>query len=281
MPRGALIVIIRAFVDESATHGDAADPLLLSCVVSTVQKWRVFDRKWGVVLKNAGVTHIRAHDLIDGSGEFQGIDQATRAEAAVGIDEAMTECLSFGLNTVLWPKDFAAYRDTKGTNLHTLLSSDYGLSFRILLSFLHVHTEKLICDDPHIYIIYETGHKNAGAAGVILKEYHEHFPNGPVKSAAPVRKGAYYGTEAADIRGALVLDIERKGITQISNFDATEESIQRLFETHKVPWFRLPLEASMLAELKDDVILSRPKFMKLYGHLLSETSSLALRKQSA
>jgi len=40
----------------------------------------------------------------------------------------------------------------------------------------------------------------------------------------------------------------------------------------KLGWFRLPINSGVLTHLRDSVILSRPKFRELYGHLVSGTA---------
>lgn len=266
LPKETIVVSIpdiRAYVDEAATHGNPADPIILTCVASTLLKWRLFDRKWAALTRRAGVKRIHAHDFSD-------IPVEKRLDAAKSVDRAIHDYVTFGVHTILWPKDFAAYREAAGSNLHTLLDSDYGLSFRFVLSFLHTATANLLGGESQIYVLYEVGHKNCGSVGVIFSEYAKHFPDGPVRSVAPVRKGDFYGTEAADIRGSLILDVERSGTADVSNVDVTVGgNVAQLRTKYRVPWFRLELKPEMLTALKDHVILSRSRFTRLYGHLLS------------
>jgi len=174
------VVNVRAFVDESATHNCPTDPMILTCVASTILRWQRFDKKWAALTKRAGVKHIHAHDFDDIPGE-------RRLRVAEDIDKAIDQYMTFGFHTILWPRDFAAYRDSAGSNLHTLLDSDYGLSFRFVLSFLHAVTERLIEGKANVYVLYELGHKNCGAAPIIFEQYAKDFPDGLIKSVAPVR----------------------------------------------------------------------------------------------
>jgi hypothetical protein len=87
-------------------------------------------------------------------------------KAAKDIDKAMTKHIKFGFSTVLWQRDFAAYRDATKSGLNSLLYSDYGVSFRVILSFIHSHMTK-IYDDPAVYVLYEMGHENEGAPGAV------------------------------------------------------------------------------------------------------------------
>lgn len=273
--RDAYIVIVRARIDETGTHGDPQSPVILSAVVASYLNWDRFDRKWTRLMKRAGVRYIRAKEIIGGSGAFQGVSREKRARAAESIDDAMNTHLKFGVVTVLWPADFAAYRDPTGSGLNSLLYSDYGVSFRVILSFLHGQADRLLGSDPEIYVVYETGHKNSGAAAVVFQEYARHYPSGAVKSVAPVLKQASYGTQAADIRGSLALQDERAGSPPISEYDTSDpDDVAKLFKTYKVPWFRFVIGAETLTQLRDEVILSRPKFTRLYGHLLSDPSLL-------
>jgi len=64
-------MILRVFIDETSSHGDAAAPLMLSGCVSSMLRWSRFDKKWQSILKKNGLRYIRHHDILHGRGEFE------------------------------------------------------------------------------------------------------------------------------------------------------------------------------------------------------------------
>jgi hypothetical protein len=246
--------------------------MIVSGCVASFLNWERFDTKWRKLLNRADVTYIRAHELIKGKGEFNGVGTPVRVKAAKDIDKAMTKHIKFGFSTVLWQRDFAAYRDATKSGLNSLLYSDYGVSFRVILSFIHSHMTK-IYDDPAVYVLYEMGHENEGAPGAVFAQYLRDFPDGIIKSVAPIAKGSSYGAQAADIRGCLVRDMEREADPQrFSNLKQDDGSIREYFENIELPWFRLPIGPETLVDLRNQAILSKERFRKLYGHLLLSVS---------
>ena len=80
-----------------------------------------------------------------------------------------------------------------------------------------------------------------------------------------------YGTQAADVRGYVILQEEREKAIGYQDVPPTPEAIQRFARAIPLPWFRLPLNRDVLSELRSNVILSKRKFLKRYGHLIDVT----------
>lgn len=130
---------IRAYIDESGTHGNPAEPVILSGCISTSGKWDRFDRAWGKMLKRHGLPYVHATELQGRRGAVSHLNSHQLGELVNEIDRAIFRYVSVGFSTILLPDDFAYYRDTTGSGLNSILDSAYGVSFRIALSFLHAH----------------------------------------------------------------------------------------------------------------------------------------------
>src|SRR6185312_17568193 len=98
------------------------------------------------------------------------------------------------------------------------------------------------------------------------------FPQGPIRSVALVSKEDCYGSQAADIRGYLYALREKSHRATYKNVDVTadQQQVRAALSQWELPWFRLPISQKVLMDLRDSVILSRPKFQKLYRQLLSK-----------
>src|SRR5262249_5280442 len=108
-------------------------------------------------------------------------------------------------------------------------------------------------------------------ASQIHRQMREAIPDCIIKSVAPVNKAGCFGTQGADIHAMSVLRAERRGEKNYSNFPINEMNteMQEFANSKKNPTFRLPLTMEILDEMKDNIILSRPRFQKRFGHLLS------------
>ena len=93
-----------------------------------------------------------------------------------------------------------------------------------------------------------------------------------VRSVVPVNKRDCYGTQGADIKAFPILAHERRGADYHDFGRGTFEEIKP-FETldGRKRVYRLPITEDVLTDMRDQTILSKGKFRKRFGHLLSET----------
>jgi hypothetical protein len=244
--------------------------MLLSGCIATPEKWDRFERQWYGMLRSWHLPLIHAKDLCKHSGIFKRFNWEERVQIAEAIDRAVFENIRCGFSTVLLPQDFAEYREHRALN--SILDSDYGVSFRIALSFLHAHVSSIYEDpNPGIHVLVETGHENVGAASTIFDQYcREIGPDAPVRSVSTVQKQLCYGTQATDVRGYLILDEERHKIIGFQDITPDEANIQKYMQGRGLPWFRLPLTPEVLSDLRDNAILAKEKFRQCFAHCLSD-----------
>ena len=278
LPRNAFIMIYRVCIDETSSHRERGTPLLLSGAVASVSNWERFNVKWHRMLNSLGVSYMRAHELVRCKGEFDGASVEEQLAAGSAADAIIRQHVRFGFSTVLWPQEFATYRDDTGSGLNSILDSDFGVSFRVALSFLQFNISLATGDkNPSVYILVEDGHENSGAAAEVFRQYKKQFaPDNVVKAVALVEKEECYGSQAADLRGFVYMANERQGTPQYTETSREDERVVRkMFEEEKPAWIRLQINRGELMDLRNSVILSRPKFEKRFGHLLVKNSSPA------
>jgi hypothetical protein len=286
LPKGVTVAaIIRVCMDETYSHDNRAGaPLMVSGCVSSLLKWEAFDKRWRKLLKLHKLKHVHFDEIWNQRGEFDQIRGAPLIKIVEGFETTIFQYVRFGFSTVLYPEDFARYRDTKGSNLHTLLDSDYGVSIRVAYSFIDSFVPKLMNSQRgHVYVLVEDGHENEGAIWSIFREYQKTFPDQErvIKHATLVSKDECFGTQAADMRGSMYLMEEKSGQHAFADIPAELAPAKEFLEGRKLPWFRLPINEGVLTELRDSVILSRPKFTARYAPLLSPSALAALKGQSS
>jgi hypothetical protein len=290
LPKELTVVsIIRACIDETYSHDNrAGEPFMVTGCVSTLLKWEYFDRRWRKLLKHHKLKRIHFYEIWQGRGEFDQIRGPQLVQIVEDFETTIFQYVRFGFSTVLYPEDFARFKESKGSNLHTLLDSDYGVSIRVCYGFIDSMVPGLM-NDPRasIYVLVEDGHANEGAVWTIFREYQKTTPEKDhvIKHAALVSKDQCYGTQAADMRGSAYLMEERAGKQSgkpvHSDFPPELKSAREFMANRKLPWFRLPINEGVLTELRDSVILSRPKFIARYGDSLSPKALASLQKQPA
>jgi hypothetical protein len=243
----------------------------LSGCISTAGKWDRFDRAWGKMLKRHGLPYVHATELQGRRGAVSHLNSHQLDELVNEIDRAIFRYVSVGFSTILLPDDFTYYRDTTGSGFNSILDSAYRVSFRIALSFLHAHGPSIFpAHYSNTYVFVENGHQNAGSVAEIFREYQRQVEDQTVAAVNMVEKGCY-GTQAADVRGYVILKEEREKTIGYQDVTPTPEAMQRFARAIPLPWFRLPLNRDVLGELRSNVILSKHKFLKRFGHLLDAT----------
>jgi hypothetical protein len=272
-------VIIRVCIDETYSHENREEaPLMVSGCVSSILKWELLDRRWAQLLRAYGLKRMHLDEILNRRGEFGRIPPAKLVEVVEKFEKAIFANVKFGFSTVLYRSDFDRFRDSKGTNLHTVLDSEYGVSIRVCYGFLDSFVPGLMGDNSaKIHVLAEGGHANEGAIREIYREYRRPTSgaNGVIQHVEIVSKDECYGTQAADMRGGMYLMEERSGEHAFGDIPAQLDSAKQFIRGRKLPWFRLPINEGVLSDLRDSIILSRPKFRRRFGHLLSSVAPTA------
>ena len=282
LPRETVVVTVRptlrVFIDETSSHDDPSQPLMLTGCVSTLPKWDRLDRKWRTMLAEKGLDHLHWYDLLHGEGKLAGSKVEDRIHLVEQAEGYIFKYVTFGFCTVLSAADFATYRDAKGTSLTSLLDSDYGVSFRVAMGFMHSVLPMAVGGAyPSVYVLVEDGHENSGAANEIFRQYKKQYEGKEriVKQVTLVGKDEFPGTQAADIRGSGFLMQELSAMEKhyqdiTPDFKTVAEwNVQKKSE-NQLPWYRLPLKDGVLLDLRDGLILSKRNFAERYGSLLSK-----------
>lgn len=282
-------MILRVFIDETSSHDDPSQPLMLTGCVSTPLKWDRLDRKWRKLLAENGLDHLHWYGLLHGEGKLAGSKVEDRIRLVEQAESYIFKYVTFGFYTVLRAEDFAAYRNAEGSLLTSMLDSDYGVSFRVAMGFMHSVLPMVVGNAyPSVYVLVEDGHENSGAVNEIFRQYEKQFEGKDriVKQVTRVGKDDFPGTQAADIRasGFLMQELsEGKPYQDITpDFKTVAQWNAQKKSENQLPWYRLPLNDGVLMDLRDGLILSKRSLAQRYGSLLSKYfwASSFLRKSS-
>jgi len=272
-------MLIRAYIDESSTHRDPNSPLILFGYGIRYGRLGAFESAWRKAIAKGPVEYAHAKELLDSDGPFEGWPQQKKFHFAKRLDKLVHKHFEFGFCTVLARDDFLQYRKDK--ELNTMLDSDYGVSFRTCLSFLNLAVPALIPAKEHeVYVLAEDGHSNSGCVSELQRRMMHEVDNCIVRGVSLVKKKKCYGTQAADIHAFATLQEERTGKITWEDIgtgrvlpEEFSSKVEAFSKVRKFPVFRLPITQEVLADLRDNVILSRGKFQKRFGHLLSSAKS--------
>jgi hypothetical protein len=286
LPRGAFVVIFRVFMDETSSHDDPNEPLMLTGCVSTPLRWSRLEKRWQQILRdNGGARYVRWYELQHGTGQFTNTTVEQRIKVVEELDACVFANIRFGFCTVLEREAFRTYKDAKGTSLSSMLDSDYGVSFRVAMGFLQSVLPMIVGESyPSLYVLVEDGHENSGSVSEIFKQYRKDILGKEriIKGVTLVGKEDYPGTQVADMRGAGFLMQEVRGGQHFQDLPVNLKDISNYANQHKLPWYRLPINEGVLMDIRDALILSKQSFAARFGNLLSPNfwnSSFPPKKQ--
>ena len=273
--------VLRVYIDESGSHNTRGqgEPLIVTGCVSTPLDWERLDRQWHALLRKYHLSYMNFDDLCNlRQDDFKGRSATEQQEIFKDFGTAAHVHTWFGFNTILYDKDFKRFKGpTKGvgSDLSKLLDSDYGVSIRVIYAFLHTWVPKIPgINDPLLFVIAESGHRNEGAVCSLFEEYKRTFPETEqiIKGARLVDKRSQYGVQGADFHGGCIQMAESKNKATYKEVSGPAAEAIGEYVVHtptRVRWFRLPINEGVLTHLKNSVILSKPKFIALYGEQLT------------
>ena len=244
----------------------------MPCCISKLGKWLTFDKAWKGMLRKEKLEYIHAIDLFHAKTPYtreNGWSFIKRQKLARLIDKIINRDVSYGVCLVLNRDDFNWFKNTPDKNFNNMLESDYGLAFRMCLSWLNAFIPVLYPNEKNLelQIFYEEGHPKSGCIQVIFDKFKADVPGAFIKSEPKsARKAELYGLQAADVFGYNFLYIERE-----KKFDSHLVKIEDSLKfNNKGRFFRVPINRDTLADLRDAIILQKPRVLKKYRHLLTD-----------
>jgi hypothetical protein len=165
-------VILTAYLDESGTHGDSPTTVMGGILVNARQL-EAFERKFRQAKKDHAFEIFHTKKFKKRDGDFRGWDDdrmfALMNDLAVITSTGFTEGVTFLLDNAAYDAEYKAGDSPKKLRL----DSKYGLCFRNCLLFLALEALKRMHRGryPTLHFVLESGHKNAGDALRIFKEY--------------------------------------------------------------------------------------------------------------
>ena len=160
MGAGAPFHDLTGYFDESGTHG--GEVALMGGFMSDARQWRKFEKRTGKLFRRFKVDVFHNTDLRRGDGAFQGWKVDRKIELLDELAHIANETVMNGFVSILKYEDYKFYENLpwpKGTRkdpCNTLL-------FRACLAGAIDQVAKAKRDgkEPSLYIVLESGHKNA------------------------------------------------------------------------------------------------------------------------
>jgi hypothetical protein len=253
-------VTLIAYIDESGTH-DGSPITVIAGYLSSPDRWATFEMEWADLLEGLRTDHLHAIDLFHGKGSFKGVPLSRRLDIGDQATMIARKYAVVGLSIVLTDFDYRdIFRDASMPK-NVSLDSKYGICFRHLVAHLAV----LADDDNRISIIAESGHKNQGAAQLILKEYRstaDRLLARRIKTVTFVQKRDCFGVQAADLLAFASLRVERRGDCQFVNTVMTREDV--ITEQEHASLVRIPVTRESLVFVREEQ-LRLAKWRRRYG----------------
>jgi hypothetical protein len=151
-----LVVVLRAYFDESGTHARSRIVTVVG-VVATPKKWRAFTRLWWQTLKVAGVKgEFKSDECVRGLGQYEGWPMGTRRQLRAQLGRLIDDHAIYASVVSMLRADFKAEivpHATKGD----LWEDPYPWCLRACLEYI-AKTEKragrrvaCVADEGHGY----------------------------------------------------------------------------------------------------------------------------------
>lgn len=267
----SVFVIITVYIDESGTHGPAGT-MVMAGYLGRLGQWNNFDRLWRRALKRESVSYYHSKTLIHREDEFKGWSDGQAKQFVDRLTRITERNTMFGFVVVLSKEEYERFYVAGFRPKKIPLESQYGLCFRILLTYL----PDMICrsldrDDIEIVFVAEAGHPNSGAINELFRRFKREAPAELarlVKSAAVADWKDFYGLQAADLIATGAYQKERGGIGSIALHDvpkdATIDDMKARIGNSRAPAVRLHASEAVLGELKDKVI-AEIEYRRQYG----------------
>lgn len=172
----ALFVKFTAYIDESGTHADAPVTVMAGHIAK-VGRWQAFDRDWQKMLKREGITHTHAKDIVQGNKEFRGWSTDRREALIQRASKIIRKHTIVGFVASFSNDDYEKHYVAGERTRKFPLDTKYGLCFRLCLQFLYSRLPEIFPEVPiekiEIYLVLESGHKNAGDALRIFEQFKQ------------------------------------------------------------------------------------------------------------
>lgn len=153
--------LLRAYLDESGTHGTQSPVTVMACFVASDEQWDAFETSISDLLAEHQVERFHAIELRRREGVFKNWDRTSVARFTSKVLSITDTHLAFGFVVVLVNRDFnECYRNQvpRGVCLDTKLGLCYRLSMMQARAYMGDHAP----NKAPISIVLEDGAKNLG-----------------------------------------------------------------------------------------------------------------------
>ncbi len=161
-------MIITAYGDEAATHGDNPR-MTLGAIMGNAYDWRRFEKALTAIQSQYGFTIFHAKEFKNGKGEFKGWPREKRLALAHDLTDLIRTKTMEGITVTVPREQYAArYRERCPEGMH--IDSQYGLAFRALMGQVVQVLVDRGGNNHTVHMVLESGHANVGDAVRIFNE---------------------------------------------------------------------------------------------------------------
>lgn len=186
------IAVLSAYFDESA-RGD--DLLILGGFVSTSEKWVRFSEHCERVKKDFRIPYVHSTQIFSrkSTGIYRHLSNENKRQVIAELTRAITDWTEQSLVVTVIPRQYnnlttAQWRNENGTS--------YGACFQWMLIALFEELCLPNAEEKRVSIFLEDGHKHAGEAEQIIRDWKVFADNDPEietirEAACPLKIGGY------------------------------------------------------------------------------------------
>ncbi|MEO6688138.1 MAG: DUF3800 domain-containing protein [Dokdonella sp.] len=161
-----VMVMLRAYFDESGMHKEAPSVVMAGFVGSSAQ-WQSFDGSWRSVLARYDVEVFHASPCAKGHGEFAGKDEVIRTSLALDLADVI--CAS-GIQSLAFGLDNAAWKEVSDVEFKKTFPTSYSLGFQYCLQRVKRFSE-VMADGEDVALVFADHQEHGPLAQVVFDHY--------------------------------------------------------------------------------------------------------------
>jgi hypothetical protein len=154
--------MLAAYFDESYNHRtekNPKDPLIytVACCLSTVNRWKKFEKQWRLELNMAGVESFHMKDYEARQGNYRDWSNEKRVKVLKRLHEIMKESILYGCSVSLNKEDFDEKISDTPLFAHHFGKTYYDFNVRLCVKELNEWCDRYQYTDDLLYVFSELG----------------------------------------------------------------------------------------------------------------------------
>jgi hypothetical protein len=233
--------MLAAYFDESYNHRTEKtqnDPLVytVACCLSTVTRWKKFEKRWRFQLQMAGVESFHMKDYESRQGPYHDWSNEKRVKVLKGLHKIMKDHILYGCSVTLNKEDFDEKIKSTPLLAHHFGKNYYDFNVRLCVKELNEWCDRNAYRDDMLYVFGEEGKQGSALDrmfGEVLRDpklkrryrTKDRWVKGIMKEVLPL--------QAADI---LAYELNKRALNEAGGgAQVVRKSLDNL---HLSKWFR-------------------------------------------